>query len=1335
MSRFSSSSVRTEGGLLPQDLLGRIHSGDPEVAGTQAESYHLGPTERIGEAVNRAWSDLLVRWRTFQELLGQEPEGSLATRLTRERWLLPLFNQLGYGWLPKSKAIEVDGKRFAISHIWHNSPIHLLGARTDLETRAKGVAGAAKASPHGIVQEFLNRTPNYLWGIVTNGLKLRVLRDHHSLTRQAFIEFDLEMIMDGEQYSDFLLLWLICHQSRLEAEEPSQCWLETWKNTSQKEGVRALDKLRVGVEKAIESFGTGFLKHKANKALKSALESGALDKQDYYRQLLRLVYRAIFLFVAEDRDALLDPGASEETKEKYRRYYSTSRLRSLAAKSRGGPHGDLWRGLAIVMEKLDDGFAGVGLPALGSRLWSSSACPDLMASECSNTDILEALRHLCYIRDGRVLYPVNWRSIGADELGSVYESLLERHPCLNKEAGSFHLETSAGNERKTSGSYYTPTSLVDCLLDSALDPVLDGASAKPDPEAAILNLKVCDPACGSGHFLVAAARRIAKRLASVRSGDDEPSPSDVQHALRDVVRRCIFGVDINPMSVELCKVSLWMETIDPGKPLSFLDNHILCGNALLGATPALMSRGIPTDAFTLIHGDDNEVVKRLRERNRTDLTGQTSLTTSYVREMPSEQSSLVKDAYRLEMTSEENISLVREKAQEWDRLSRSASFRDAWFRADAWCTAFVWPKHDDVAEDSAITHSVWREIEADVTSVGKFARRTIRESAQKYAFFHWHLAFPQVFGETKPFFDEDDVTGWIGGFDLIIGNPPWERIKLQEQEWFAARAPEIADAPNKSAREKLIADLQNTEPALAGQWEEAKRTAEGVAALIRNGGQYPLCGRGDINTSSVFAELGTQLISGLGRTGLIVPTGIATDDTTKFFFQNLMDNATLDSLFDFSNDEGLFPSVRPHQHFCLLTVLGCRRKAIDKTKFAFFLKKPSELPAQESLVRLNSEDIAAINPNSKTLPVFTGTRDAAIVKDIYERTPVLINEAKDSNPWEVEFLRMFDMANDSSLFRLRSDLVAKGVPPKRDPSACQAGGYHPLFDAKMAGQFSHRAASLAPSGHQFRKLSKVSTTEEELNDPLFCPEPAYWVASEAMEARLPDWKHPWLLGFKDVTGVTSIRMAQFAFIPLQPATHKFPLTLLNRGASDALALASVLNSILIEFVLRQKMQGVSLTYFILKQLPVPHHSSLSVRGGWTGNGSLIDWLAVRALELSFTSWSLTGLAREAGFEGPPFRWSENRRHQISAEIDAAIFCLYELKREDVEFVLDRLDKIQRQDEKRYGDYRTKLLVLEAYDSMQECIVSGEPYQSIIEPSPGDTSMTHPESTKPDWLKT
>ena len=618
-------TIHTEGAILPPDLLQRIEAGDRGLNGLTAEDYHLAGGERLNEAVSRSWNRLVGVWASFKPIHEEKSLSDANTTSTRERWLLPLFQELGYGRLITAKAAEIDGKTYPISHYWQQTPIHLVGSGVDLDKRTSGIAGAARISPHGLLQEYLNRSEQSLWGFVSNGLLLRILRDNKSLTRQAFVEFDLAGMMSGEVYSDFVLLWLLCHQSRVEAERPEECWLEKWSKAAQDQGTRALEQLRQGVEESIKALGRGFLSDPANKSLLEKLRSGTLSGQDYYRQLLRLVYRFIFLFVAEDRCLLLGPGASPTAKERYSLFYSASRLRRLAQRRLGTRHGDLYQGMRFVMEKLECGCPDLALPALGSFLFSGKALPDLEGCEIANADLLDAIRALAFITDGRSRHLVDYKNLRSEELGSVYEALLELHPVFNSDAGTFDLQIISGHERKTTGSYYTPESLVQCLLDSALDPVVEEASKKANPEEAILKLKVCDPACGSGHFLIAAAHRIAKRLAAIRTGDGEPSPEATRTALRDVIGHCMYGVDVNPMAVELCKVSLWMEALEPGKPLSFLEHRILCGNSLLGTTPALVANGIPDEAFKPIEGDDPKLSSVYKKQNKLERLGQGTL--------------------------------------------------------------------------------------------------------------------------------------------------------------------------------------------------------------------------------------------------------------------------------------------------------------------------------------------------------------------------------------------------------------------------------------------------------------------------------------------------------------------------------------------------------------------------------------------------------------------------------------------------------------------------------------------------------------------------------------
>lgn len=774
------TTVRTEGAILPADLLQRVVDGDKALDGLYPTSYHLLEGEKLNEAINRSWSRLRGAWVSFKAALEKLPPNDPGTSVTRDRLLLPLFQELGYGRLTAAKAIEIENRSYPISHGWLHTPIHLVGWRVDLDRRTAGVAGAARSSPHSLVQELLNRSQEHLWAILSNGRQLRILRDNVSLTRQAYVEFDLEAMMAGEVYADFVLLWLLCHQSRVETEKPEQCWLEKWSKTAQEQGTRALDQLRRGVEVAIATLGQGFLSHPVNRELRQKLQSGQLSTQDYYRQLLRLVYRLLFLFVAEDRGFLLDPKADVAARERYTLYYSTARLRTLAEKRRGTRHADLFFGLRLVMEKLgsSEGCQELGLPALGSLLWSEAFVADVVSCQIANADLLEAIRALAFIRDKHGRRPVDYKNLRSEELGSVYEALLELHPELNVSAGTFALTTAAGNERKTTGSYYTPESLVQCLLDSALDPVVDEAIQQADPEAAILNLKVCDPACGSGHFLIAAAHRMAKRLAAIRTGDEEPSPEATQRALRDVIGRCIYGVDVNPMAVELCKVALWMESLEPGKPLSFLEHHIQCGNSLLGATPALLRKGIPDEAFTPIEGDDKAYCSKYKKQNKQEREkGQLTLLDE--RNEPWERlGDLATSLVNLNQIADDDIAGVQRKQTQYEEYVKSTPYLFSRFWADAWCAAFVWKKRQSEGLLYPITDEVFRQIERNPFNAPDWMRQEVERLRDQYSFFHWHLAFPNVFQIPLNIDLENKEAGWVGGFDVILGNPPWVRQEV-----------------------------------------------------------------------------------------------------------------------------------------------------------------------------------------------------------------------------------------------------------------------------------------------------------------------------------------------------------------------------------------------------------------------------------------------------------------------------------------------------------------------------------------------------------------------------
>ena len=821
-SPASFIAITSEGGLLPADFLHELPDPKTTIEGVTPVVYHLAEGERLNEQINRSWHRLKGCWENFKKAIAAKPAGDPTTTDTRERWLFPLFQELGFGRLTAAKPIEVDGHSYPVSHGWNQVPIHLVGSHADLDLRTPGAVGAAKASPHSLVQSALNASDAHLWGIVSNGLNLRLLRDNVALTRLAYVEFDLQAMFDGDLYSEFFVLWLVCHQSRFEGEKPAQYWLERWKKSAEDKTLRALDDLYPGVKKAIAALGSGLVSHPGNTVLREKLRTGKLTTQEFYKQVLRVIYRMLFLLVAEDR-ALLhvqdDSESALKARRRYRDFYSIARLRALTLYRAGTPHPDLWHVFQLVTAKLgsDTGCLELALPPLGSFLWTTAqSTPDLLDSLISNRHFLEAVHALAFVQDGNVRRAVDYKNLGSEELGSVYQGLLEMHPRINADAGSFELDIAAGNERKTSGSYYTPDSLVQCLLDSALEPVIAERLAKAktpkEKETSLLSLKVCDMAAGSGHFIIRAGHRIARHLARVRSGEEEPSPAVYRTALRDVIGHCLYGVDANPMAVELCKVTLWLEALEPGKPLSFLDHHIRCGNSLLGATPELIMAGIPDEAYEAIEGDDKEACASLKKLNRAQREG---LRHMFIAEDTAIRERLHQAAAAIDEISDSRPEDIHRKEAAFHSAQTNYDFGKAWDLANLWCAAFVIKKHFSggasvpaSVEPSSLNSQplrLWKqtglfggteelpktkgkkskapshassELPIGITTQhlrdfvegGELPDGLLAETkrlADQYQFFHFHLAFPDVFPKDGQ-----------GGFDVSLGNPPWEKVEV-----------------------------------------------------------------------------------------------------------------------------------------------------------------------------------------------------------------------------------------------------------------------------------------------------------------------------------------------------------------------------------------------------------------------------------------------------------------------------------------------------------------------------------------------------------------------------
>ena len=905
--------------------------------------------------------------------------------------------------------------------------------------------------------------------------------------------------------------------------------------------------------------------------MREALRTGTIRLNDFHAQLLRVVYRLIFLFVVEDRildgQPLLHPRDGSEAariaRDRYAAHYGVGRLRELAGRIKGSRHGDMWRQFQVLVGALsgDPHFEptrrALTLPALGSFLWDPDTTSALNDAKLTNYDFLESLRRLAFIRQGKVLRPVDYRNLGAEELGGVYESLLGLTPQLDGDGACFTFAEFAGNVRQTTGSYYTPDELVQCLLDSALDPVIEAAirgKAGAAAERAILNLNVCDPAVGSGHFLVGAAHRIARHLARVRAhaaGDGEPSPLLYQHALRDVIGHCLYGVDVNPMAAELCRVSLWLEALEPGKPLSFLDRHIRVGNSLVGATPELLEAGLPDAAFKRIQGDDQEVCSAVRQRNKAEReTGQRDMRATMAGEPRPLYEGVAHVSRDIDEASDGTLDDVRRKEVQFRGLVVSPAYRRHQRVADAWCAAFVWPKGPGANPEVCITTDVLKELQADPDVLSSAQSQELARLARRYQFFHWELQFPEVFAESA-------------GFDCVLGNPPWERIKIEAKAWFAHRCARIAGASTAAERKRMIDLLQVDDPLLHVDFMDALRGSAGQRHLIRSTGRYPLCAHGDIDLYTVFAELMRKLLNERGRIGCVLPTGIATDNTTRLFFQNVVRTKSLISLLDFENhQERFFSDVRSDKKFCLFTAARGDGPVAHQPDFVFFARTMKDAADPDRRFTLSADDIALLNPNTRNCPIFRTRSEAALGKAIFLRVPVLIRDDVDgsspaSNPWGVRLRTMFHMANDSAIFRSRTDLEAAGWSLSGNVFRRIDEEYLPLYEGKMIQQFDHHWATWENG-----ECHDLTDTEKQRSVSTVVPR--HWVPAREVYLRTANLPK----GLLD-----ALRRRDSRAILFGVAHRLFAQWMLDRFAGSAEAGSQAIFRTWLEFVARHPFAG------------------------------------------------------------------------------------------------------------------------------------------------------------------
>jgi len=1286
-------AIRSEGGLIPYDLLDKIASED--AAGQKPADFGLPKGRRLTDEISRVWADAQSLWSNFKrrrESLGdRDPYGTSITR----SWIGSLLgdvDMLGFDLKLQASAVVVNNSTYAISHRGGEGedavPVHIEGLKIDLDRR---LHTKLRTSPQAMMQDFLNNNEPTVWGIVTNGLSFRVLRNSSRTSRPTYLEFDLENIFEGNRFNEFGLFYRVCHRSRfpMPGRDLAVCLLERYYLDSIEQGLRVREKLREGVEETLKILGNAFLQHPENAALREKVSSRQLTAVQFHRQLLLLVYRLLFLMVAEERGLIVSGGEhAEQNQNVYDEWYSITRLRDRAAQIIDtSPFGDVWQGLQQTFSLFEYGLDtnALGIPPLNGDLFHEKhAIPDLKATELYNHELLRAVRHLSLFKDGNVQQRVNYSALDVEELGSVYESLLDYQPMLQSTEQGLTFGLNPGMERKSTGSYYTRPELVRELVETALVPVMDRrvAQAEKDSEGknlveeqkakanAILGMSVCDPACGSGHFLLAAARRLGRELARIRTGEDEPKLEDFHLAVRDVISHCVYGVDLNPLAVDLCKLALWLEGHWAGKPLSFLDHRIRCGNSLVGVVdPEVLAAGIPDDAFTAVTGDDKKVAAVFRKRNKQE---RSSNQRGFSFESHDHSDEYAKAKRELTDIAEDNAASVRRKAELYSgwRAGMQLSHDEA--VADLWTAQFL-VQLARIDDPEVCTTAPFLDFAQDAAKQPQKVAAA-QSLALRHRFFHWHLEFPEVFQR--------------GGFDCVLGNPPWERTALEELEFFALRSPEVMHAPTTAHRKQVIQSMRHADPNLFAEYAAEKRKADGENKFFSASGFYPLGAQGRLNTYAIFANLGLHLLAPLSRLGMVLQTGLATDAPMQEFWNFLIRERRLVRFIDFENKKRIFHAVHPEQKFALVSITGSPQSKEARATVGFWLQEVTELSDKEKVYDLDTDDLVRFSPNTGQ-PLLTRRRsDLDILRRVYSASEVCWHTKRDSGLARA-WVGMTS-ASFSQFFKRQRDLEGGSINGTWEITHGDAT-YLPLVEGKQIEQYDLSYATY--DGVTDKEIADGNPRElvHADGDALSLPKPRYWAIQKVVEefGQSKNGDREWCLGYRDVTNVNNERTAIATVLPSVGFVQPLNGISCSNALTAAVVLASI-NSLVCDFVARLRFTGRHLNVTTFSQLPIPT---------WIDESFVIS----RVIELAYTGVCLKRFAEECGYAGNPFPWDSRRRALLRCELDAAFAHFYHLTKDDLAYVLATFTVLRSREEKELGAYWTSDTVLGLFDTVGQSL--------------------------------
>jgi hypothetical protein len=770
------SSISIQGNIITSEILEKIRIDD--IRFQKNTDFGLAPNATLRDEINMAWTLAQSNWQAFKTKRDALKDTDTGTTETRRYWVMPLLSILGYD-VSLQLAQTINEKSYAISHGASNKeffPIHIIGCNQNMDTRPD--AGATRLSAHALTQEYLNNI-EHLYALVSNGKFLRLLRDATRLSRLSYLEFNLEQMMEEGLYVEFALLYRTLHATRMPVgmQAGPESIIEFYHQEAIASGSRIRERLSQAVEVSIQDMANGLLQHPQNHKLVTAINDGTITAQDFYLYNLRLVYRLLFLLVIEERKLIYPEQLDQDAQQKrdiYYNYYSLQRLAKLCDKQLyiDPNKNDLWLSVLTTFALFEDQKYGtpLGIAPLGAGIFAPDALGIISGLQLSNQHLLNVLKRLVsFETKNHTTVRVNYADLDVEEFGSVYEGLLEYAPQITDTIGQLHFGFVQGTGRSSSGSHYTPEELVKPLIKHSLDYLIADKLKEPNPEAALLSLTVCDVACGSGHILLSAARRIGWELACLRETNanknkekvEQPSPTYLRQAIRDAIRHCIYGVDLNPLAVELCKVALWLEAHAPGEPLNFLDHHIKCGNAIVGlAHKTELENGIATEAFKALPGDDKDIAQTFTKQNKKEkieFKDGAYSQTLFAPEIAAEITEVLQKFNVFKNLPEATPADIANKKMQYSKYQSSVQKVRLQQLADAQVAQFFIPK-TTATKDVLLTDKEYREFLRNVhKGLGPIQSNKLAyadaQIAQRKKFFHWFIEYPEVME--------------AGGFDCI----------------------------------------------------------------------------------------------------------------------------------------------------------------------------------------------------------------------------------------------------------------------------------------------------------------------------------------------------------------------------------------------------------------------------------------------------------------------------------------------------------------------------------------------------------------------------------------